>query len=335
MPNILVSVITPTYNHEKFIGECIDSLLGQTFVDWEQIIVDDGSTDRTKTIISQYNDPRITYLYQDNKGIARLNETYNLALARCRGKYIAILEGDDYWAPEKLTTQLELFQNHGADLVWGAVDWVNTTNEHMVCVPVDPHQFKGLSQYQYLDRLMLTNFIPAVTVMLKKDILLDIGGFQQPERMLTVDYPTWLAYLSRAGTIALTEQPLASWRRHPVQMSTARQQELLNNTMLFALDFYDSLPESIQKMLTVNRDVIKNTWERHIAESCFYEGRKKLIRHQWPESRTDFIYAFRYGNFLHRIKSALGVLAGFLHRDLEYLARATGKEPITEKELMI
>ena len=205
----------------------------------------------------------------------------------------------------------------------------------MVTMPTNTDDFLELNHYEYLDKLLLGNFIPAVTVMLKKDNLIDIGGFQQPARMLTLDYPTWLAYLSRANKVMFTKKPMASWRRHPVQVSTARQKELTNNTMFFALSFFDSLTESIKEKLTVNRLLLKNTWEKQIAESCFYEGRKRLIRHQWRESRSDFFYAFKYGNSLQRIKSATGMLASLLHRDLEYLAGATGKDPITEKELMI
>ncbi len=75
----LISIITPTYNHENFIGECIESVLAQTYPHWEQIIIDDGSTDRTGEIVAQYNDERIKYIRQDNIGIWRLRETYNRA----------------------------------------------------------------------------------------------------------------------------------------------------------------------------------------------------------------------------------------------------------------
>jgi len=65
----LVSIITPTYNHQEFIAECIDSVLAQTYFEWEQIIIDDGSTDGTPRIISRYVDKRIKYIRQENQGI--------------------------------------------------------------------------------------------------------------------------------------------------------------------------------------------------------------------------------------------------------------------------
>ena len=85
MENILVSIITPTYNHEKFIGKCIESVLAQSYPHWEQIIVDDGSNDGTEEIVASYNDERIKYIKQENKGIWRLKETYNKALKNSNG----------------------------------------------------------------------------------------------------------------------------------------------------------------------------------------------------------------------------------------------------------
>jgi len=73
----LVSIITPTYNHERFIAQCIESALAQTYPHWEQIIIDDGSTDRTAEIVARYDDERIIYVRQANQGIWRLAETYN------------------------------------------------------------------------------------------------------------------------------------------------------------------------------------------------------------------------------------------------------------------
>jgi glycosyltransferase involved in cell wall biosynthesis len=88
---LLVTVITPTYNHEQYIRACIESVLSQTYPKWEQVIVDDGSTDKTPEIIGSYKDKRIRYVRQENVGIFRLPETYNRALAAARGELIAML----------------------------------------------------------------------------------------------------------------------------------------------------------------------------------------------------------------------------------------------------
>ena len=108
-----VSVITLTYNHQRVIGSCIQSVLDQTYQDWEMIIMDDGSTDNTESIVRGFSDPRIIYVRQENVGAYRMVETYNRALEQARGEYIAILEGDDIWPPYKLERQVPLLQQDG------------------------------------------------------------------------------------------------------------------------------------------------------------------------------------------------------------------------------
>src|SRR5947207_2132870 len=87
-PSFASSIVTPTYNHERFIGACIESVLAQSYTNWEMIIVDDGSTDNTWNILQYYTkiDARIRPFHQENKGIWCLAETYNFALQHSRGE---------------------------------------------------------------------------------------------------------------------------------------------------------------------------------------------------------------------------------------------------------
>ena len=75
-----MSILTPTFNHEKYIAECIESVLNQTVKEWEMIIVDDGSTDNTHRIVKQYNDPRIIYIRKPHKGLGSLGENFFYSL---------------------------------------------------------------------------------------------------------------------------------------------------------------------------------------------------------------------------------------------------------------
>ena len=100
----IVSIITPTYNCGRFIAETIKSVLAQTYSNWEMIIVDDCSTDNTAEIVSKYNDPRITYhCLEHNSGAAIARNT---ALKMAKGRWIAFLDSDDLWLPDKLERQL-------------------------------------------------------------------------------------------------------------------------------------------------------------------------------------------------------------------------------------
>src|SRR5712691_4926680 len=98
----LVSVITPTFNHGGYIGRCIESLIAQTYTNWEMAVVDDGSTDNTAEIVKSYDDPRITYLYQENRGVQQLGGTINSGLRRTKGELVTMLASDDTWPAYRL-----------------------------------------------------------------------------------------------------------------------------------------------------------------------------------------------------------------------------------------
>lgn len=108
-----VSIITPCYNGERFIGETIESVLGQTYANWEMLIVDDGSRDRTAAIASGYaaKDARIRLIRQKNGGTANAR---NNAIRQAEGRYIALLDADDLWEPDFLERQLEFMRKKNA-----------------------------------------------------------------------------------------------------------------------------------------------------------------------------------------------------------------------------
>ena len=103
----LISVMMPTYNNAKYIKQAIESIYAQNYDNIEIIVVDDGSTDNTKEIVQQYKG--IKYFYIEHKGIPFAR---NLVLEKSKGEYIAILDSDDYWLPEKLNMQIQYFKDH-------------------------------------------------------------------------------------------------------------------------------------------------------------------------------------------------------------------------------
>ncbi|PSH02898.1 MAG: glycosyl transferase family 2 [Acidobacteria bacterium] len=119
----LVSVITPVYNAERFLAETVDSVLAQTYTQWELLLVDDGSTDGSPMIARQYasSDPvRITCLEHPGHRNAGVCASRNLAVRQSRGEYVALLDADDIWLPEKLQQQVELMQaSPEASLIYG------------------------------------------------------------------------------------------------------------------------------------------------------------------------------------------------------------------------
>ena len=121
MENILISIILPTYNRSEFIGKAIESVLAQTYGNWECVIVDDGSTDNTDEVLSAYGDPRFVCLRQENQGVSGARNT---GLAACGGGVIALLDSDDEWLPTKLETQISYMRDNGYEISQTEEIWI-------------------------------------------------------------------------------------------------------------------------------------------------------------------------------------------------------------------
>ncbi|MBQ0057387.1 MAG: glycosyltransferase family 2 protein [Bacteroidales bacterium] len=125
----MVSIITPTYNCGRFIGETIQSVVNQTYTDWEMIIVDDCSTDETRQVVEQWmrREPRIRYyINEKNLGAAC---TRNRALREAKGRWVAFLDSDDLWLPEKLEHQLQFMTEHGYSFTYHEYTEINEQSE--------------------------------------------------------------------------------------------------------------------------------------------------------------------------------------------------------------
>jgi len=109
-----VSVIMPAYNHERFVGEAIESVLNQTFEDYEFIIINDGSKDNTEGIIKKYTDPRISFYSQENKGA---HNALNRGLTLAKGKFISILNSDDKYGIDRLSKLVEIAETENSSFV--------------------------------------------------------------------------------------------------------------------------------------------------------------------------------------------------------------------------
>lgn len=124
-----VSVIIPTYNRQTYVSRAIDSVLSQTYRDFEVIVVDDGSVDNTKEVATAYGDA-IRYVYQPNQGPGAAR---NLGIRSATGAYLAFLDSDDVWLPSKLAVQVELLERTGTEVCFSNVKEVDETQER--CIP--------------------------------------------------------------------------------------------------------------------------------------------------------------------------------------------------------
>jgi glycosyltransferase involved in cell wall biosynthesis len=226
----LVSIVSPVYNQQRYVTQCIESALGQTYANWEQIFVDDGSTDQTREVIATYGDPRIRLIALPHRGLGALAESYNAALAGAGGSLVGILEGDDAWPPDKLERQVPLFDDPRTVLSWGRGALIDAEGRPTRVMTT----MKGAGPRAEVDtaaafhRLTRENFfIPSVTVMLRRATLDAVGGFRQTGSSLFVDLPTWLWVMAVGeGNATYLDEVLGIYRHHAAGTSSERAAEM-------------------------------------------------------------------------------------------------------------
>jgi len=192
----LVTVIIPTFNRASIVGRAIRSVLGQTYPNWELLVVDDASTDGTESEVRSYSDKRIRYIrHQQNR---RVSAARNTGIRCARGEYVSFLDDDDEWLPEKLAREVEVLGNSDADV--GLVYSGKTVyDEHARVLQV---RMPTLSGWVY-DAMLERHFIGSPSrVTVKKQVLDRLAGFDETFTNCQ-DYDLWLrvAKVSRIAVV--------------------------------------------------------------------------------------------------------------------------------------
>jgi glycosyltransferase involved in cell wall biosynthesis len=330
----VVSIITPTFNHGKFIFQCIESVLNQTFQSWEMIIVNDGSSDETEEVVLKFaeKDKRIKYHYQSNKGIQRLNETYNFALEKSQGELVCILEGDDYWEHDKLEFQVNILQNNPKlVLTYGkAHGIIDGTNRIMRTYPqnvIGKESHYNNRPLGSFFNIIYDDFTVPVTYMIRKRYLHKIGGFIQVLPFPAVDLSTFLA-LSEEGDFSFQDRILGYWRISPNQTTKTFPMEILEGSQKIISDHLHSLPPEIKQHITITDDVIKKEYKKRIIVVHARNGRIQLIKKEFRNARKSFLKALTSHGFTHiswKLRALIGLVMSYLKLDMEFIAEYFGK----------
>ena len=198
----LVSIITPSFNSSKFIRECVDSVISQTFQDWELLIVDDFSKDNSKDIISELSsqDERIRpFFLEDNIGAAAAR---NVALKQAKGKYIAFLDSDDIWNEDKLENQISFMNEKNIAFSFTSYQPISEGGEKKHSVITAPDK---MSYHSYLKNTI----IGCLTVIIDKE---KTGDFQMPNIRSSHDMALWLLIMKRGFSAYGLDENLAYYR---------------------------------------------------------------------------------------------------------------------------
>ncbi len=218
----IISVVITAYNGEKFIKEAVDSVLNQTFNDYEIIVVDDGSSDKTQSILKEYKN-KIRYFYQNNAGTASAR---NCGIREAKGEYIAFLDQDDIYLPNKIEKCLDYFRLHKeCGLVYSDMFVADQDGKAIYNWLTTKKYFS--EGYIYENLLRECFFCPSAAVI-RRDILVAVGGFDKEIRG-TEDYDLWLR-IARHHKIGLVKEPLVKWRSH--DSNTSRNMLLMNENLI-------------------------------------------------------------------------------------------------------
>jgi glycosyltransferase involved in cell wall biosynthesis len=222
----LVTVIIPTYNRAHLLSRAIRSVLCQTFQEWELIIVDDGSVDNTEEIVKSFSDPRIRYIrHQANRGSSAARNT---GIQMARGKYIAFLDSDDEWLPEKLEKQLNIFENSDDEVgvvYTGAVFIDDENGKQRIKKP----RAKG---WIFIEELAFNPVGSTSRVMVKRECFDKCGGFDE-EMPCHEDWDMWIR-LAEQYKFDYVEDPLVRYFEHRGSVSAQADRLIAGHKRLWA-----------------------------------------------------------------------------------------------------
>ncbi|MDN5289479.1 MAG: hypothetical protein JWR38_5753 [Mucilaginibacter sp.] len=201
-----ITVLMPAYNAGKYIGEAIESVLQQSFTDFELLIVNDGSTDDTADVIRSFYDPRIVMIYQDNKGVSL---ALNKGLKYARAPYIARFDADDVCHTERLQLQYDfMINNPEYSIVGSAADYMDMEGNYLFTSVPPAFNNEEIQQLKYT----VCPFIHS-TVFYKKDMILKTGGYNEHAYTFE-DHFLWVNILKDQKACNF-EQPLIKLRLNP------------------------------------------------------------------------------------------------------------------------
>ncbi len=286
----LVSVIMPAYNGEKYIGAAIESILNQTYENWELIIVEDKSTDNTLDVVQKYKDSRISlYLNPSNKGIAY---STNLGITQSKGKYIALLDDDDLATEHRLEWQTDFMEEHSEiDILGGRSVLIDADGKFM------RYDLEPLRNPKFIKALLLfsNEKFANCSAMIRKSFMIKNDLWYQEGCLGMQDFKFYIDS-SKIGTITSIDRLVHCKRIH--------EEEATNMSMKFhgeerARLFAQFQRESIRKSgfhlkeehLQIINEILSETMKGSYTKeeaSCLYNALKEILR-QAKEMRIDYL----------------------------------------------
>jgi glycosyltransferase involved in cell wall biosynthesis len=251
----IVSVVIATYNYGRYLGRAIDSVLAQTMGDFELLVVDDGSTDDTPSVIDRYRfDPRLNYIRREHIGAPFVK---NLGVRCARGEFVAFLDADDVWLPTKLERQLRLFEGRpDVGVVYSRMQFIN---EEGGMLPTAPRR---LYRGDVLGPIFRDNFVCFSSSVVRKAVF-ERAGYFDTSLQLAIDYDLWLR-IATWFAFDYVDETLVLYRTGHRNLSTRAEERL--HLAAGVMRRYLQTGEGRERL---GRSIVRRSWAetyQHLAE---------------------------------------------------------------------
>jgi glycosyltransferase involved in cell wall biosynthesis len=267
-------VIIPTFNCAAYLGCAIDSVLRQSYRDYEIIVVDDGSTDETPALASAYG-KKIRYLYQDNCGVSAAR---NRALKDSNGELFAYLDADDVWYPQKLARQIEFFDSHDdCGLLHSDVSVIDE-HDRVIYARFNAETARSVPQNHCKRDILLRCHVQTPTVIERRQCVEKVGGFNE-NLPVTQDYMHWILIALEGWTFGYIDEPLAKYRWRAGSLMSSKRRVLEDHARMFGRflpDQYRGHADSPELNRIIHNRFVEA--ERELAYLDRIEGRSQNAR---------------------------------------------------------
>lgn len=279
MPKVSVNI--PCFNSEKYIEQTIRSVLKQTFEDFEIIAVNDGSTDGTEEIIKSFSDRRIKYYCQENMGLSR---TRSKQLALSSGDFIAFLDHDDVWMPQKLEVQLRAVAEENANFCYSKVRRIVYSKEGQEISSRVLGKKLPYNQHKLIMKLCEGNPFTWSSVVIESKLCKRIGFDPRLKRLEDYDH---ILRASMEMRTVYVDQELVIYRMYPANQTSLLSDIASKELKIIKESFVDKNFNKKEKMKFRNNIIIAEAYEQ--ADASFY----KFLRHITPVLVNDTFLALR------------------------------------------
>ncbi len=293
-----VSVIIPTYNRAEFVGAAIASVLAQSYTGYEILVIDDGSTDNTPQVLARFGD-KIRIIRQPNGGVARARNT---GIRHARGKFICFLDSDDLWTPAKLERQLGFAkENPIYGLIATEIAGFNEAGEQGGRSKARMYRVRNGF---VLEDLLFANWIQTSTVLIRRECLEAVGGFDEDVGQFGEDWLLWMRIAAQFPIYFIAE-PLVRYRIHGASL-TSHQPESQYESLMRILQKLETLPQFERREQLLVRACFRISMGRAIGNikgGDYTLAIAKLRRccelRRYSLKAKALLFAAQMGNFLH------------------------------------